>query len=86
MALNSRGLRGPNSQACQSLSDGIPSFQCVDLITQLGAIGKLASNKLHSIPLFILLTQILNSTGPNTYPRACVTALHLDIELMTTAP
>jgi len=56
---------GPLLKLVQVPLDGIPSFQRVDCITQLGVVCKLP--EVHSIALSVSL-KIINSTGPNMDP------------------
>ena len=57
---------GPHLQPVQAPVDSTPSLQWVNCTTQLGVICKLWN--LHSIPLFVLPSKMLNSTNPNIDP------------------
>ncbi|KAK4821962.1 hypothetical protein QYF61_004966 [Mycteria americana] len=57
---------GPPLKLVEIPLDGIPSLHCVNRTTQLGVVANLL--RVHSIPLSVLPTKMLNSAGPNTDP------------------
>ena len=65
--------------------DGIPSLQRVDHTTPHSLVSLADVLRVHSIPLSVSLTKMLNSAGPNTGPRGTplITRLHFDIEPST---
>ncbi|KAK4827142.1 LOW QUALITY PROTEIN: hypothetical protein QYF61_014736 [Mycteria americana] len=77
------GVRiGPTSQACQGPS-GWHLFPPASAPHSLVLLADLL--RVHSIPLSMSLTKMLNSAGPNTDPwgTPLITGLHLDIEPLT---
>ncbi|RMC15899.1 hypothetical protein DUI87_08104 [Hirundo rustica rustica] len=75
--------KGPPLKFVQVLLNGIPSFCCVDHITQLGVISKPAKGELcPSVPVSMLPKKMLNITSPDTNHRGTplVTGLHLDYQ------
>ena len=65
--------------------DGILFFYCVNCITQLGVLRKLAEGTLNSA---MSLIKMLKSTGPQTHlwRTPLMTSLHLDIESHSQQP
>jgi len=55
---------GPPLKPAKVTLDGIPSLQCVSHTTQLGVVSKVAV--VHSIPVSMSPTKVLNSTSPSS--------------------
>lgn len=55
----------PLLELAQVPVDGIPSFSCVNCITQVGGVGKCIEGSLHPS---VSLRKTLMSTGPSTDP------------------
>jgi len=77
---------GPLFEFVKVPSVGIPSFCRISCSTMLDVICKLAEGTLS--PFTWSLTEMLKSSSPeeDSWGPALITSLHLDTELLTTAP